>query len=249
MQAKTLYIFNSRLLTHVLFWVIYYLSFSFIWSTNQGLFQSFYLEFVLLPIRIFAVYTTLYFLLPNFLLPKKYWHFILGYTILIAVSAVLQHVFIYFFYDGLLLQSSSSSLFSLKSLFRAGILINTTVFLVLAIKIFQLYQIERAKNEAANIQIVEIKADRRIHRVNTDDILYLEGKGNYTTYNLLDTSKITAYGSIKKALEDLPSNFIRIHKSYVVNKNEIRSFDANSIEINDIFIPRGKSIEDDVLAQ
>ncbi|WP_168796619.1 LytR/AlgR family response regulator transcription factor [Cognatitamlana onchidii] len=247
MNSKNLYIFNSRLVTHVVFWVLYYLFFSVIWSTSHGLFYSFYLEFILLPIRIFAVYITLYLLLPNYLLKKRYFTFGLGYFLLIAVSAVLQRLFIYFFYDQLLLANTDTDFFSLKMLVRAGILINTSVFLLLSFKIFQLYLLEKAKNEKAIDSVLEIKADRRIHRVDTKDILFIEGKGNYSTYNLMDASKITAYGSLKKALEQLPENFIRVHKSYVVNKNEVRSFDSNSIQINDAFIPRGKSVADDLL--
>ena len=247
MKFNKLYVFDSRIVTHLLFWVLYYVSFSLIWSVNNGYFESFYLEFILLPTRILAVYTTLYFLLPNFLLRKKYFNFFLGYALLVIIAAVLQHIFIYLFYDGLLLNSVESELFDFKMMVRAAVLINTTVFLVLVIKIFQLYLIEREKNSETQLGTIEIKADRRIHRVKAQDILFLEGKGNYTTYHLNDEKKITAYGSIKKALELLPKNFVRVHKSYVVNKDEIKSLDINTIEIRTHFIPRGKSASDELL--
>lgn len=246
MQLNRLYIFNSRILTHLLFWVFYYVSFSLIWSLNGSYFKSFYLEFILLPTRILAVYATIYFLLPKFLLNRKYLKFVLGYALLVCVAAVLQHVFMYWFYDGLLLGNTNAELFNFKMLVRAAVLINTTVFLVLVVKIFQLYLLEREKNyESENI--IEIKADRRIHRVRPQDILFIEGKGNYTTYQLVNDKKITAYGSIKKALELLPKNFVRVHKSYVVNKHEIKSLDQNTIEIRNHFIPRGKSVTDELL--
>ena len=248
MSSGRFYIFNSRVATHILFWIAYYIFFSLIWATNQGgLKASFFLEFILLPIRISAVYVTIYYLLPNFLIEKKYLKFILGYALLILVAAVLQRIFIHFFYEDLLQNNTTQELFSFKMLLRATVLINTTVFLVLSLKIFQLFLLEKEKNEIQSSGYLEIKADRRIHRVNIDEILFLEGQGNYTTYNLEDNSKITAYGSIKKALENLPENFIRIHKSYVVNKNQIKSFDANTVEIRDQLIPRGKSVQDEVL--
>lgn len=247
MQLNKLYICNSRILTHILFWVVYYFSFSLIWSVSSDYFESFYLEFVLLPTRILAVYTTIYFLLPDFLLQKKYLNFGIYYTVLILLAAVLQHFFIYFFYEGLLSNTYSGELLSFKMIIRAGVLINTTVFLVLVIKVFQLYMLEKSKNEEILSNYIEIKADRRIYRIKIDDILFVEGKGNYTTYNFTDNKKITAYGSIKKSMELLPENFIRVHKSYVINKNKIKSFDANSIEIKNTFIPRGKSVNDDVL--
>jgi len=248
MFSNNFYFFDSRIATHVFFWVTYYVIFSLIWATNQGLIASFFLEFILLPIRILAVYVTIYYLLPKFLVNTEYLKFIGGYLVLIVFAAVLQRIFIHLFYEDLLQNNSSKELFSFKLLLRAVVLINTTVFLVLSLKIFQLFLIEREKNEKLSPnRFLEIKADRRIHRININEILFIEGQGNYTTYHLNDKSKITAYGSIKKALELLPSNFIRIHKSYVINKNEIKSFDANSIEVKDQLIPRGKSVQDDAL--
>ena len=132
-------------------------------------------------------------------------------------------------------------------LVRAIVLINTTALLVLSIKIFQLFVVEREKNKKATNRFIEIKANRRIHRINIDDILFIEGLGNYATYHLINESKITTYGSIKKTLELLPENFIRVHKSYVINKNWIKSFNTNDIEIQDNIIPRGKSVPDDIL--
>lgn len=247
MISKKLYIFNSRIVTHISFWVLYYLLFSFIWASNKDYLASFFLEFVLLPIRVMAVYFTIYFLLPNYILQKKYLRFFMGYLVLIVVASVLQRIFIHLFYENLLLNTTEEGLFSIKMLIRASVLINSTVFLVLSLKIFQLFLIEREKNSNLSNKVIEIKADRRIHRVNADDIMFVEGKGNYTTYNLSNDSKITAYGSIKKTLETLPSNFVRVHKSFIINKNKIRSFDANTIQIEDESIPRGKSVNDEVL--
>jgi len=246
MPPKQIYFFNSRIATHVLFWVVYYVIFSLIWATNQDLTASFFLEFILLPLRIMAVYITIYYLLPKFLLNEEYLKFIIGYTGLILVAAFFQRIFIHVFYESLLLNNSSQGLFSFKMLLRATVLINTTVFLVLSFKIFQLFLIEKGMNKKKSSKYLELRADRRIHRVNIDEILFVEGQGNYTTYHLLDKSKITAYGSIKKALENLPENFVRVHKSFIINRNEIKSFDANTIAINDQLIPRGKSVEDDV---
>ena len=166
---------------------------------------------------------------------------------MMVVAAILQRVFIHLFYENLLLDNSEEGLFSVKMLIRASVLINTTVFLVLSLKIFQLFLIERERNDSLKNKYIEIKADRRIHRINLDGILFVEGKGNYTTYNLSDHKKITAYGSIKKTLEILPSNFVRVHKSFVVNKNKITSFDENTIQIEEALIPRGKSVKDEIL--
>ena len=111
---NSFYLFNSRIATHVLFWMAYYVLFGLIWVGDKGYMASFYLEFVLLPTRILAVYITIYFLLPQYLLQKKYTHFLLGYGIVLLVGGLLQRVFIHLFYEELLLNDSSTGLFSVS---------------------------------------------------------------------------------------------------------------------------------------
>ncbi|WP_420603728.1 LytR/AlgR family response regulator transcription factor [Flagellimonas sp.] len=246
-STTNFYLFNSRIATHVVFWVLYYVLFGLIWVGDKGYLASFYLEFVLLPIRILAVYVTIYFLLPRFLLKRKFLNFFIGYGLTLLLGGILQRVFIHLFYEDLLLNDSSSGLFSVMMLIRAIVLINTTVLLVLGVKLFQLWAIENEKNEGLENEILEIRSNRKTHRVPTENILFVEGLGNYVTYHLVDKSKITSYGSIKGTLQQLPDNFRRVHKSYIVNKAYIKSYDAMTIDIQDNSIPRGKSITDEVL--
>ena len=245
---KNFYLFNSRIATHANFWVGYYVLFGLIWVNEAGYLASFYLEFVLMPIRILAVYTTIYFLLPQFLLKKKYIPFLLGYALVLLIGGILQRVFIHLFYENLLLNDSSNGLFNVMMIVRAMVLINTTALLILAIKIFQLWMVESEKNKAFGHEVLEIRSSRRTHRVATQDILYIEGLGNYVTYHLVDDSKITSYGTIKATLEQLPNYFSRVHKSFIVNKNHIKSYDTMTIGVKDKSIPRGKSISDEVLS-
>ncbi len=244
--SAKLYLLNSRILTHVAFWVVYYVLFGFIWAGQEGYLASFYLEFVLLPVRILAVYITIYFLLPKYLLKRKFLNFLIGYGVVLALGGCLQRIFIHLFYENLLL-NEVQGLFSLKMIVRAIILINTTVLFVLSIKLFQLWSIENQKNSSMADEILEIKSNRRMHRIAPADILYVEGLGNYVNYHLSDGTKVTAYGSIKQTLTSLPEFFVRVHKSYIINKHHIKSYDANSIELKNHMIPRGKSVADELL--
>lgn len=245
--AHNFYLFGSKIATHAIFWALYYVLFGLIWVGEEGYLASFYLEFVLLPIRILAVYVTIYFLLPRFLLKRKFKSFFLGYAFTLVLGGMLQRIFIHLFYEELLLNDSTSGLFSLMMLVRAIVLINTTVLFVLGVKLFQLWAMEHEKNQGLENEILEIRSNRKTHRVPVENILFVEGLGNYVTYHLSDKSKITSYGSIKGALELLPANFRRVHKSYVINKEHIKSYDALTIDIQDNVIPRGKSVADDVL--
>jgi len=248
------YLFRSRILTHILFWVVYYISFSFIWANEGNYYASFYLEFVLLPTRILAVYFTIYILLPKYLLKEKYWQFGVYYLSLLLVCGLLQRTFIHFFYEPWFM-SDPNPLFDLNSVFRAMILINSTVLFVSAFKIIQLWQFERSKNltlEAASSSAdkmdepVEIRSDKRTYRVAGNDILFIEGLGNYVIYHTLD-KQLISYTSLNQVLRELPPSFIRIHKSYVINKNHVKSYDSENVEIKEKFLPVGRAYKTDFI--
>ena len=243
------YLFGSRLLTHILFWLGYYLLFSLIWMTPEnGYFASFYLEFVLLPPRILAVYAMIYLLMPKYLLAERYFQFFGLYAGLIIAAALIQRLSGHFFYETLLIKSGQP-FFDISGFLRSAVLVNTTVVLVAAVKMYQFYLVEAARNRGmAKVEQIVVKANRRTHILQPDDILYIEGMGNYVTYYLVNGEKLVVYSSIKAALEDLPEQFFRLHRSYILNRNRIQSFSAENVIVGDQKLPRGKDVPDELLA-
>jgi len=237
------YLFGSRILTHVLFWLGYFISFGLIWSQDGDYYSSFYLEFMLLPIRISAVYLTIYVLLPRSLLQEKFLCFAGQYALLMLVCGILQRVISHYFYEGNT-GWTTAELLRVWPIMRAIILINSTVLFVSAFKILTLYLVERKKNQAqVSDMVIEIKADKRIFRLSPRQILFIEGMGNYIIYHTTDQQKLIRYASLKQALSELPVDFARIHRSYIVNKNHVRSYNAEDVEIGEHFLPIGKSVD------
>jgi len=242
--------FHLRIIHHILFWLIYYITFGFIWAEGGDYWQSYYLEFILLPIRILAVYFTIFLLIPQYLQHRKIIHFATGYLGLILICAVLQRLFIFFFYEGIAVDQNQ--LWDLTGILRAIILINSTVLFVSAIKITQLWWLEGDKNNHLQTiiksihstdrkdEIIEIKAEKRINRIPADELLFVEGLGNYVIYHTQD-KKLISYTSLKQALEELPEHFIRIHKSYLVNMNHVTSYDHEDIEVGGNLLPLGRA--------
>ena len=68
-------------------------------------------------------------------------------------------------------------------------------------------------------------------RVQRDDIFYLESAGNYTKIHLKDQLQIT-HSSLKEMEALLGADqFIRVHRSYVLNMNKVVSVDGNMIQL------------------
>lgn len=65
--------------------------------------------------------------------------------------------------------------------------------------------------------IICLKSHKDYHYIPIDNILYLEADNNATDFYLSGGTKISAYKTLKTFEERLPINFLRIHKSYIIN--------------------------------
>jgi len=84
------------------------------------------------------------------------------------------------------------------------------------------------------------RANRKMVKVQFNDILYIEGLNDYIRIITVNKTIITKH--LLASLEEmLPSNeFIRIHKSFIIAINKIESFNADSVEIGKKEIPVGR---------
>ncbi len=84
-----------------------------------------------------------------------------------------------------------------------------------------------------------VKTEYRMQRVDFKDILYIEGLKEYLIIKMISGRVITLQ-SFKHMEEMLPaSNFIRVHKSYMVAIDKIEFIERNRIKISDKLIPIG----------
>jgi two-component system LytT family response regulator len=61
-----------------------------------------------------------------------------------------------------------------------------------------------------------------IELIDVETIIYCEAEGFYTKFHLENQSDLLVCKNLKEYEKLLPKNFIRIHKSYLVNKNKIK---------------------------
>lgn len=100
-----------------------------------------------------------------------------------------------------------------------------------------------------HIEFLLIKADQKLHRLYLKDILYIQSMKEYVVY-FTDHGKLMAWGSLKSLEEKLPStDFMRIHKSYIVAKNRVKSLQGNQLDIGAINLPIGGSYRNEVMAK
>lgn len=105
-------------------------------------------------------------------------------------------------------------------------------------------QIAPATNDP--VASIFVKSDKKLIRLNLDEVSHIEAYGNYI--KIYSDSMILTPQTLTHFLEKLPDNFVRIHKSFVINFNHLQLIDGNQILLqNGSKLPIGKSYRKSVL--
>ena len=104
-----------------------------------------------------------------------------------------------------------------------------------------------AQEEKKNESFVYFRADRKMIKVMLDDILFIESMKDYIKIITKQGTVITKQ-SISSVEAMLPEkDFIRVHRSYIVCLNKIKSFTSELMEIEKTEIPIGKLYRNEVM--
>lgn len=95
------------------------------------------------------------------------------------------------------------------------------------------------ENKGAH-SFIYLRVDRKMMKVFLDDILYIESDKDYVKVFTNDGYIITrqTIASVEAMLSE--STFTRIHRSYIISLNKIKSFTADTVEIGSKELPVGK---------
>ena len=114
-----------------------------------------------------------------------------------------------------------------------------------ALQWFQLVQQqdEPAAAEKEEIKSIFVKSEYKLLQINLDDIRYIEGLKDYVKiYTEQSPHPILSLMNMKAIEQMLPaSRFIRVHRSFIVQKSKIREIERNRIVFGDVYIPIGDS--------
>lgn len=90
-----------------------------------------------------------------------------------------------------------------------------------------------------------VKVENKTYRVDLEDIIYIESKGDYVTIHT-DERRFTTYQTLQNMERQLPSSFLRIHKSYIIALNKTNYLEGNRIVIEDKEFPVGGTYKEEV---
>ena len=95
-------------------------------------------------------------------------------------------------------------------------------------------------------EYISVKADYKVSLVRIADIVYIESEGEYVRMHLADGTTITTLFRLKNMEAALPSEqFMRVHRSYIVNLRAIRSYVRGRIFLSDTeYVPIGENYKE-----
>jgi DNA-binding LytR/AlgR family response regulator len=113
-------------------------------------------------------------------------------------------------------------------------------------KALEWHRLHAAKTTSPDPGHIFINVDYSLLKLVFSDILYVEGFKDYIKIHLKSSNKpVVARMSLKGLEEELPSSqFVRIHKSYIVSKQYLTAVKKNSVFLGEIELPVGENYKD-----
>ncbi len=106
-----------------------------------------------------------------------------------------------------------------------------------------LHQKQQAAPAADEARSIFVKSEYKLLQIDLDKVKYVEGLKDYVKIYTEDSPHpILSLMNMKSMEQMLPSSrFIRVHRSFIVQKSKIREIDRNRIVFGNVYIPIGDS--------
>ena len=97
-------------------------------------------------------------------------------------------------------------------------------------------------------QVIFVKSGNDAVKVVLDEVRYVKAEANYVSFHFGgDARPVMALASLKKVADQLPSQSLRAHRSYIVNRAHIDRFDGQAIHLARTSIPVGDAFRAEFL--
>lgn len=77
-----------------------------------------------------------------------------------------------------------------------------------------------------------VRSEKKIHCVRYENISFISGEHNYVTIHLNDRGALRTRTTLAEIAPNLPSFFVRTHRSFIVNRHQVCQIDGNTIELH-----------------
>ena len=115
-------------------------------------------------------------------------------------------------------------------------------------KVIEWFETNERRKTAARDRFVYVKSEYKLIRLDFDDILYIEGLKDYVKiYFEAPRKPVLSLVNMKRVEDCLPKpQFMRVHRSFIVNMAKVSMVDRGRIVVGDVFSPVSESYKSQV---
>lgn len=247
---------KKRIVKHISLWTIIALILVVYYGRVNGNFsEAFFFVTMLMPVAVGTAYVFNYYLVPNYLITKRYWIFTLYmfymfvFTLYLEMMVIVfSFIFLYDFQYG-----------KMNPLTVDTISVAANIYLIVfGFAFFRMLESLRksvAEKSVLNESIEKNKqkvltviSDRQQIPIPLDQIKFIESLSDYVSIDHENGKTITKE-KISKLEEKLPANFLRVHRSFIINRNWISAFNSEQLAIADAKIPISRKYKKRVMEE
>ena len=109
-------------------------------------------------------------------------------------------------------------------------------------RVHDLLQTEQKKDNG----YIFVKSDKQLKKIMIKDILFIESMENYVIIQTVSCKEVV-YTTLKQLYESLPQDiFQQIHRSYIVNIDQVNAIDGNQLNVTSYKIPVARNFRDKI---
>jgi len=239
----------------IIFWFIVSTSLILIFGKISEDFRgAFFIVTFLLPVMVGTSYFFNFYLVPRYLLHKRYWKFLLYmiYTLIISIYLEMIVVTLAFVY------LANYQYKNMDPVTTNIYVLLVTLYLIVFAKGFVLFlgklygyneKIKELTSEKKKMEqgFLVVKSNRQSRKISFNELLYVESLGDYVKIILSEGDPVVSKETISSIKRRLPNSFIRTHRSFVVNLDKIEGFNAEEITIRSITLPISRTYKKEVI--
>ncbi|WDF54190.1 LytR/AlgR family response regulator transcription factor [Mucilaginibacter sp. KACC 22063] len=117
-------------------------------------------------------------------------------------------------------------------------------------KALDFYKYKHAADEDTQQESLYVYAEYKMVKVNLNEVEYIESMEDYIKIHTGGPKPVMTLMPLKKVLEKLPpDSFKRIHRSYIINVNKIKSIQNRKVQLDTIQLPVSDTYIDNLRSQ
>ncbi len=240
---------------HIIFWLVIIIILILIFGNSwDNYLHSFYFVSLLFPIVVGTSYFFNYFLVPRYLLQGRYLFFGLYMLYLVIASLYLEMLVLTFSFVYLANFNLGDMGAYASDAFILAIVLYFIVFATsFILMVNQLYLNQRQIKLLREEQIrnrntfLLVRAERKNRQVDFKELLFIESRADYLILVTDKDEKIITREKISHVIKRLSDDFIRIHRSFIVNRVKVSAYNYERVQVEGLELPVSRTYKESAL--